>query len=47
MLVLVITILGSFAIPGRASLTLRLVGPALAVLFLWWAYRNDKSEDNE
>ena len=47
MLVLVVTVLGSFAIPGRVSLALRLIGPVLAVLILWWTYRGEKSEDND
>ena len=45
MLVLVVAVLGSFAIPGRISLALKLIGPALAVLILWWIYRGEKSED--
>ena len=47
MLLLAITVLGSLAIPGRVSLALKILGPLMAVVFLWWVYRGDNSEDPE
>lgn len=47
MLFLAVTVLGSLAIPGRVSLALKILGPLMAVVFLWWVYRGDSSEDHE
>ena len=47
MLLLAVTVLGSLAIPGRISVLLRLLGPALAAAFLWWTYRGEKSESED
>jgi len=44
---LVVTVLGSSAIPGRLSLALKMVAPVVAVIVLWWSYRDEKVEDKD
>jgi hypothetical protein len=44
---LVVVVLGSLAIPGRLSLAVKILAPIVAVIILWWIYRDEKIEDKD
>lgn len=43
----VVAVLGSLAIPGRLSLALKILAPIVAVMILWLIHRDEKTEDKD